>query len=346
VLSSPDAIRAAWADAMARARAVPGVEASAMVDTVPMREGFNELTFVTAMPAPPPDQQPMALATSVMGDYLTVMGIPLRRGRFFDERDRAGSPPVIVIDEVMARQAFGEQEAVGKRLWIQVMGPDPLEVIGVVGHVRHWGPADDQARTRAQFYYPFAQVPDGLMRRWSQLTSIAVRTSIPPASVLEPLRRELRGVSGDQVLYEVRTLDDLASRTLGLQRFLVLLFGIFAGVALLLACLGVYGVLAHLSSQRVPEFVIRMALGANAGSVVRLVLRQSLVMVGAGVAMGTAAALAAGRVLRGLVDGVQPTDLSTLALVIAVLASAALVASYIPARRAGRLDAVAALKQD
>src|SRR6185295_1640914 len=133
---------------------------------------------------------------------------------------------VIVIDDVLAQNAFGGPDCVGKRLWVPDMGRDSFEVIGVVSHVRHWGLAsDDQSQVRAQLYYPFAQVPEQLLRRWSELMSIAVRTSGDPLSVVEPLRRELRGAAGDQVLYEVRTLDQLANGTLGRHRLLLLLFG-------------------------------------------------------------------------------------------------------------------------
>jgi len=318
-----------------------------MVDTVPMREGNNQLGYGTTPAALPANQQPIALATSVTPEYLEVMGIPLRRGRFISDHDRPGHQPVIVIDEVLAQQAFGGQEAVGKRLWIPEMGPGPFEIVGVVGHVRHWGLAsDDRATVRAQFYYPFAQLPDPLVRRWSELMSIAVRTSIPPLAVVEPLGREVRGAAGDQVLYELRTMEQLASGTLARQRFLMLLFGVFAGVALVLACVGIYGVLAHLTSQRVPEIGVRMALGATAGNVIRLVLGESLGMIAAGVGVGTAAAWAAGRLLYRLVDGVRPTEPSTFALMISILVVAALAASYVPARRASRVDAMRALRQE
>jgi predicted permease len=296
---------------------------------------------------PPQNQLPFALATSVTPDYLKVMGIPLREGRFFNEEDRMGRDPVIVIDDVLAQQAFGGQEAVGKRLWIPDMSPGPFQVIGVVGHVRHWGLAsDDQALVRAQFYYPFAQVEDALLRRWSELMSITVRTGIAPLSVVEPLRRELRGATGDQVLYEVRTMEQLASGTLGTQRFLLLLFGIFAALALLLACVGVYGVLAYLVSRRVPEIGVRMALGATARDVMRLVLRESLEMIFAGAGIGAVAAFLAARVLPRWVAGVHSTEPWTFALMVCVLITAALFASFLPARRASRLDPVSALRQE
>jgi predicted permease len=283
----------------------------------------------------------------VTPDYLNVMGIPLLKGRFLNDYDRIGSELVVVIDDVLAQHAFGGQEAVGKRLWVPDMSSTPVRVVGVVGHVRHWGLAgDDQAQVRDQLYYPFAQVPDPLLRRWSELMSIAVRTGIDPLSVVDPLRRAVRGVTGDQVIYEVRTMQQLASGSLARQRFLLMLFGIFAGLALLLACIGIYGVLAYVTSQRVPEIGRRMALGASAGNVMRLVLGQSLKMIFVGVGVGLATAFAAARLLEKLVAGVRSTEPLTFASMISVLVAAALFASFLPARRASRLDPVHALRQE
>jgi len=171
---------------------------------------------------------------------------------------------------------------------------------------------------------------------------LSVRTTIPPMSTVEAVRRQVRG----QAIYEVRTMEQVVSATLAEQRFLLLLFGIFAALALLLASIGIYGVLAYLTSQRVPEIGVRMALGASAGNVMWLVLRQSLGMVLAGVAVGLCAALAAGRLLERLVEGVRPAGLSTLAIVLAIMVAAALFASFLPARRASRVDPMRALRQD
>jgi predicted permease len=360
VLRNPASIRAAWLDVLDHARRLPGVQAVAAVDTVPMREGNNQVTYWNSPAFPPPDQQPLALATSVTPDYLQALGIPLLAGRFFDDHDRKGSEPVVVIDEVLARNAFGGEDPVGKYLWLPdsgspfstgPTGPDAARIVGMVRHVRHWGLAgDDQARVRAQFYYPFAQVPDGLQRRWSELMSIAVRTSVPPSNVLDPLRREVRqatgGATGDQAIYEVRTMQQLVSASLARQRFLLLLFGIFAGLALLLACVGIYGVLAYLTGQRVPEFGVRMALGAHARDVLWLVLRQSLGMIFGGVAVGTACAVAAGRLVEHWVEGMQPLGPASFALVIPVMIVAALGASFLPARRASRIDPISALREE
>jgi predicted permease len=318
-----------------------------MVDTVPMREGDNQLGYWTTAATPPLIELPLTLATTVTPDYLKVMGIPLRAGRFLNDQDRMGNELVVVIDDALAQQAFGGRNAVGRRLWIPNMSADPVRIVGVVGHVRHWGLAgDDQAQVRAQVYYPFAQLPDPLLRRWSELMSIAVRTSVEPLSLLEPLQREVRGATGDRVLYEIRTMEQLASRSLARQRFLLLLFGIFAGLALLLACIGIYGVLAYLTSQRVPEMGVRMAVGAGARDVVQLVLRQSLGMIFAGVVAGALGAVAAGRLLERLVAGMRPAEPSTFVAMVSVLVIAALFASFLPARRASRVDPMTALRQE
>jgi predicted permease len=344
-LQNPGQLRAAWQAVLARARRVPGVQSAALADIIPMREGENGLGYWTTPVPPPVNQLPIALASSVTPDYLNVMGLALRRGRFFNDHDRLEGEPVVVIDEVLARHAFGAADPIGKRLWIQAMGP--TKVVGVVGHVRHWGLAgDDLAQVRDQIYYPFAQVPDSLLRLFSTFMSMAVRTNVPPLGVLESLRHELRGATGDQTLHEIRTMQQLASGSLARQRFLMTLFGIFAGLALLLACIGVYGVLAYVTGQRVPEIGLRMALGATARDVLALVLRQSLRMIFTGVIAGAAIAWAATRVLERTVAGVRAAEPWTFACMISILVAAALLASFLPARRASRVDAMRALRQE
>jgi predicted permease len=348
-LADPARTRVAWEGILDRARHVPGIQAIAMIDTVPMRMGSNQIPYSTSASWPPDSQAPFVLANSATPDYLKAMGIPLRQGRFLTEQDGMGTEPVVVIDEVMAEQAFRGKDPIGKHIWLRIaLGKpsEPATVVGVVGHVRQWGLAgDDRARVRAQLYYPFAQVPNEYVRRWSELMSIAVRTDGDPGSVLEALRRQVRGAANDQVLYQVHTMEELAGDSLALQRFLLWLFGIFASVALLLACIGIYGVLVYLTNQRVPEIGLRMALGANARQVALLVLRQSLIMIGAGVVLGVAGAIGAGRLLIRSVEGMQATEPSTFVIMIATFVAAALLASFLPARRASRIDPMRALRE-
>jgi predicted permease len=357
VLADSSRIPAAWQDIIDRAHRVAGVQAVTAVDIVPMRSGNNQIGYWPTADVPPQNRQPLVLASSATPEYLKVMGIPLIEGRFFNDHDRMDSEQVIVIDEVLAKGAFAGQNAVGKNLWIPEMPcaqplnayaecKGPYKVVGVVGHVRYWGLAgDDQAEVRAQLYYPLAQVAPHFLPRWSQLMSIAVRTDVPPLTLLESLRQQLRGAAGDQVLYQVRTMEQLQHSSLDEQRFLLLLFSIFAGLALLLACVGIYGVLAYLTGQRVPEMGLRIALGASPTSVQWLVLRQSLTMIVLGVVIGGSAALAAARVLIRTVEGMR-SEPTAFALVIPVLILAALLASWLPALRASRIDPIVALRHD
>jgi len=184
------------------------------------------------------------------------------------------------------------------------------------------------------------------VRRWSELMSIAVRTTIPPTSVLSSLRRAVRGSTGDRVLYEIRTLEQLANDSLSRQKFLLLLLGIFAGLAMLLACIGIYGLLAYLTSQRVPEIGLRMALGASARNVLAMVLRQSAQILFVGVAAGAIGAVIAVRILESSVAGVRSIEPLTFAAMVALLVAAAFVASFIPARRASRVDPMTAMRQE
>jgi predicted permease len=347
VLATPERIRAAWQDVIERGRRVPGVESVALTDIVPMRVGDNALPYSTTPVARTSNDAPVALASTVTPDYLAAMGIPLHAGRFFDEHDRIDTERVLVVDDNVAVHAFGRHDVVGAQLWIPAMGPSPLTIIGVVGHVRHWGlAADDRSRIRDQLYSPFAQVPPSLLRMFSSFMSIAVRTRVAPLDVVEPLRQELRGGGADHALYQVRTMEQLVTGSLARQRFLLLLFGTFGAVALLLACVGVYGVLAYLTTQRTAEIGVRMALGASRGDVVRLVIRQSALLIGIGVAIGLCGAWATARLLERLVDGMRPADTATLAAMTGVLALAALLASFVPARRAGHVDVIQALRQD
>jgi predicted permease len=347
VLSNPAEARQAWQELMDSMRHVPAIQSVALTDIVPMREGENVLGYRATATPPPPNQEAEALASAVTPDYLQVMRLPLLRGRFFNDNDRLGSPQVVVIDENLAHHAFGGEDPVGKALWIQGIGNQPVQVVGVVGHVRHWGlAADDLSTVHDQIYYPLAQVPDHLVRFFSSVLSIVVRTDVPPLNTVESLQRQARGATGDQTLYEVHTMEQLVSASLARQRFLLLLFAIFAGLALLLACVGIYSVVAYLTSQRVSEFGVRIALGAHSSDIIRLVLRDSLAIILVGVGIGLLASIGSGRVLQRLVPGMHTAQGLILAVVPPALILVALFACYIPARRAGKVDPAVSLRYE
>jgi predicted permease len=347
LVERPAAIRAAWQDAIDRAARIPGVQVVALTDIVPMRAGENTLPYSTNADPVPVTQLPSALASSVTASYPRVMGIPLRQGRFIDDHDRLGSDPVVVVDENLARHAFGRTDVVGRQLWIRALNTAPVQIVGVVGHVRHWGlGADDQSSVQDQIYYPLAQVPDSLLHFFSSIMSIAVRTTVPPQAVADSMRRELRGTNGDQSLYQFRTLEQLVSGSLAQQRLLMWLVGTFAGFALLLACVGIYGLLSYVTRTRVREFGVRMALGASAREIRRLVLGRSATLIAVGVAIGAGGAWIASRVMFRLVEGMRPPDVSTVAMMMGLLAAAGLLASAFPAYRASRVNVTSALRQD
>jgi predicted permease len=336
-----------WQQLLDDVQRVPAVKSAALTDIVPMREGENVLGYSATAAIPSSNELPQALASAVTPDYIAVMRLPLLKGRFFDRNDTLDNTQVVVIDENLARHTFGNGDPVGKLLWVPAMGKKPVQVVGVVGHVRNWGLAgDDLSRIHDQIYYPLAQVPDKLVRLFSSIISIVIRTDVPPLDMLQALQMQVRGTTGDQTLYEVRTMEQLASASLSQQRFLLLLFGVFSGLALLLACVGIYSVVAYFTSQRVPEFGVRIAVGANSVDILRLVLRDSLVMIFAGIGTGVLVSIATERVVQRLVLVAQASLVSTFALVLPVLIAVALLASYIPARRAAKVDPMVALRYE
>jgi len=218
-------------------------------------------------------------------------------------------------------------------------------VVGVVGHVRYRSLAVEAAVSE-HMYCPLAQLPDQYLRVMASGMTLAVRTTVPPLNLAHAIRQQIRAAARDQVLYDIGTMEQITSGTLARQRFLLVLFGIFAGLALLLACIGIYGVLAYFTSQRIPEFGVRIALGATPSNLISLVLRQSLRMICIGVCMGLLAGFAAARLLKHFVDGVRSTDPLTFVVMISVLVLAALFASFLPARRASRTESMSALRQE
>ena len=343
-MASPQAIRLAYQQMLGRVAAIPGVRSSAITALVPLGESDNEIPFWPGSgPQPPQDRLTSAILYLVTPDYPSVMQIPLLKGRFLSERDTVGSQPVVVIDDVMARHVFRGEDPIGKLISLVVIGP--VQVVGVVGHVKQWGlDVDDTAKIRDQIYFPFLQVPDRFMSEGVAGLTLALRTGPEPLGMVAALRAQVAGPTRDQPIYAVRTMEQIIEASLAQRRFTMLVLIIFAATALLLAGVGIYGVMSYAVTRRTHELGIRATLGASRGEIVGLVLRQGMGVAAVGMAVGLAAAFGLTRFMADLLYGVRPADPATLAGVALVLGGIALAACYIPARRATALDPVEALR--
>jgi predicted permease len=327
-----------------RLRALPGVTGVGMIFGLPL-SGFGFSITPTALDGRPlSDEEQNHLYTQlrfVTPGYFETMGIELLRGRTFTDQDRAGSAPVALVNEAAARHLFGTTEVIGRRVEHGTrmgLGGDRVngEIVGVVRDVKDVALS---APARAHVYFPHAQWPVGFLQP-------VLRTSGDPLALAEPARRVVAAVDPNVPVYQVRTLSQLRAASTARTRFLMLVLGVFAAAALALAAVGIYGVVAYAVAQRTRELGIRMALGARASDIVRLVVRQGAVLAGAGGVIGLAGAILATRTLRGLLFEVTPTDPPTLTAGTVTLVVVALVASYVPARRAARVSPVDALRQD
>jgi putative ABC transport system permease protein len=273
------------------------------------------------------------------------MKLPLRRGRFFSDRDNSDSPLVIVIDEVMANHFFPGQDPVGRRISLAALGQ--VQIVGVTGHVKQWGlDSDDSNKIRDQIYFPFFQIPDKFMSEGVAGLTLALRTGPEPLSVASAVRTQVAGPTRDQPVYAVQTMEEIISRSLSERRFTMFLLSIFAAAALLLAAMGIYAVMSYAVTRRVHEIGIRAALGASQQELVGLILRQGMRLTGMGMIAGLIGALALTRLMTALLYGVHPADPLTLLAVTLLLGAIALLACYIPARRATAVDPVVALRSE
>jgi predicted permease len=278
--------------------------------------------------------------------YLQTMGIPLQRGRFFTAQDNERAPLVVVIDDVFARKYFGGENPLGKGIVFNDIGKR-AEIVGVVGHVNQWGlDSDDTQPLRAQVYIPCMQMPDAYMAMVPSGIGVVVRAANNTAGLLDSIRSTSRQMSSQQVIFGAQTMSEIISDSLAARRFSMILLGIFAALALLLASVGIYGVISYLVGQRTQEIGIRVALGARRWDVLRLVLSHSVKMAVLGVLIGVAASLALTRLMDKMLYGVSATDPITFFAVAIILTCVALAASYIPARRAMRVDPIVALRYE
>ena len=345
VMASPAGIRLAYLQLLDRVATIPGVLSASVASVIPLSDRDSEIPFWLGRgPQPPQDQMSLAMSYIVTSNHLRVMGIPLLAGRFFTDQDTLASTPVVVIDDVMAKHLFPGQDAVGKQINLMMLGP--VQIAGVVGHVKHLGglDADDTARIRDEIYHPFLQVPDRFMSEGVTGLTLALRTAPDPLSVVSAVRAQVAGPTEDQPIYGVQSMEQIISGSLAQRRFTMVLLIIFASTALVLATVGIYGVMSYAVSRRTHELGVRIALGASRREIVRLVVRQGMMLAAIGTLAGLVAAFGLTRLMTGLLYGVRPADPATFAAVSLLFAGIALLACYIPARRATRVDPVAALR--
>jgi putative ABC transport system permease protein len=323
-----------------RVRHLPGVESAALSDSLPPdREGNADTYVIAGRPLVPGELNPITSAPTVSADYFRTLGIPLLKGRFFDRGDRLDSPPVAIISAGMARREFAGRDPIGERIkesGPELSGSPYMEIVGVVGNTRYLGLASPHD---AAYYQASAQ-------NGGQKQFLVVRSAAAAAGLAPLLRREVRSVDRDVVVGDVSTMEQALSDSVAQPRFRTLLLAAFAAVAVLLAAIGVYGVIAYSVAQRTHEIGMRMALGARRSDVLRLIVGQGAGLALAGIGIGLAGALALTRLLANLLFGVSATDPLTFILVPLLLAAVALAASLIPAHRAASIDPHVALKYE
>jgi putative ABC transport system permease protein len=321
-------------DAIHRVAGLPGVESAAAVSALPMYPvGIDfALPFtIEGKAAPVNGEEPRADIRMATPRYFETMKMSLVRGRFIDERDLPGLPGAMVINETMARRYFQGEDPIGK----VVRNPHgKAEVVGIVGDVKHYGL---DSEPRAELFMPAYQQPLNGM-------ALIVRTAADPKPYVDTIRREVMAIDAEQPIFDASTMVDVVSRSVFLPRISMVLLAVFAISALLLAVVGIYGVVSYTVSQRTRELGVRMALGAGSGDTLRLVLRRSMWLVGGGTLAGLAASVGLTRVMSGLLYQVSPLDPLVFAGVSSLLAGAGLLASLIPARRATRVDPIVALR--
>ncbi|HEX5735922.1 MAG TPA: ABC transporter permease [Blastocatellia bacterium] len=342
--ADPERVGAFFGELKQKTLALPGVETVAYSTGVPFLGAAETSFMIEGRPQPAAGDNPMMSVQYIVSpDYFKAMNIRLKKGRLIDERDKQGSQLVVVIDETLERTFFEGEEALGQHM---AMGPTKgFQIIGVVEHVKHYG-VDGQVPVESQFYIAFNQVPKDLMQIIAGRMSLLVRTSSDPGSLAEPVRAQVMATDRDQPVFNVRPMEEVVSASIAGRRFSMLLFAIFAGVALLLAAVGIYGVMSYSVAQRTHEIGIRMALGAKAADILRLVVRQGLLLALIGVGIGLTAAFILTRLMSNLLFGIEAADPATFAGIAVMLTLVAAVASYIPARRATKVDPMIALRYE
>jgi putative ABC transport system permease protein len=321
-----------------RVQSLPGVKGAGTVDILPVNSGNTTRFYVDGDPIPAPGKEIEANIRNVSEDYFKTLGVPLIAGRFFDERDKSGATTVVIIGKTVADRVFAGRDPIGRRLKYSSIEAEGDVVVGVVGDVKITG-VDEPLKP--VLYYPFRQSS-------SIFASLVTRTNSDPNSVAGAIRNEIRNLEPDAAILNVRTMDDMIAQTPAsfMRRFPALLISIFAGVALLLASIGIYGVVSYSVSQQTHYIGVRMALGAKPSDILKMVLKQGLLLALLGVAIGVVAAFGLMSLLSALLYQVSTKDASTFGIVTGTLFAVALLACYLPARRAMKLDPLVALRYE
>ena len=320
-----------------RAGVLPGVQSAGAISFLPLT-GLGAATSYTVVgqPLPPKGEEPVCDVRVATNGYFTAMGIPLLRGRWFNEDDPSDAKNRVIVNEAMARRHWPGEDPIGKRVRINWNDTRDDEVIGVVGNVRHDGL---QTEARAMSYWPHARFP------YTGMT-LTIRTAGDPMGIVNAVRAIVHEQDPQLAVADIRTMDQVVSDSVAERRLTMVMLVVFASSALVLAAVGIYGVIAYSVTQRTQEIGIRMALGAQRSHVLRLVVGQAMLLASAGIVLGAAGAFALTRLMANLLYGVRPSDPVTFAAVAAVLAAVALLASVLPGRRATRVDPVVALRTE
>ncbi|TAM83926.1 MAG: ABC transporter permease [Acidobacteria bacterium] len=347
-VKSPDSIRAMWRQLQDKLEALPGIaSASLTLGSMPTRSDSDLPFWLEGQPKPASNSQmKVSLFYLVQPDYLKVMKIPLVRGRFLNSTDTEHSPFVIVIDSNFARMYFHGQDPIGRQVHFDILDAT-AEIVGVVGHIKQWG-LDENASSpvQAQCYMSVYQLPDQFIPLVASNLGFFVRTEGSPLAPADSIQRALHQINGHSVMYGVESMEGILSDSLSSRRFAMILMGVFAALALVMASIGTYGVISYLASQRTHEIGIRMALGAKRSDVLAMVVRKGVKLTLLGIGIGIAGSLVLTRFLSGMLYGVKPYDPLTLVLVSLVLMGVAFAACCIPARRASKVDPMVALRYE